>query len=206
MKQFCVPAVALGLSALVGCSTRTFSHTPRTALEQLLLSSAVDLALAKFEMPELNGRKVHADLTNLKSYDVEYVRVAVRARIAAQGAVLVEAADRADMVVEVASGALAMEHKTGTIGIPQLPVPQSDVPLPEVPFHKKVEQTAIMKLLIFVHRKGKFVAAGWYYAKSDRDESFILGWRIQRKDDVRQGWERADAKLGSKSPGDSAPK
>ena len=181
-----------------------FSYTPRTAIEQLLLSSAVDLALAKFEMPELNGRKVYVDLTNLKSYDVEYVRVAVRVRIAVQGAILVGSADQADMVVEVASGALAMEHKTGTIGIPQLPMPQSDVPLPELPLHKKVEQTAIMKLLIFVHEKGKFVAAGWYYAKSDRDESFILGWRIQRKDDVRQGWERADAKLwagNKRSPG-----
>ena len=105
-----------------------------TAVEQLLLSSAVDLAMAKFFMPELADKKVYVDFTNLKCYDVEYVKVAVRARIAQQGATLVGASDQADCVAEVASGALATEHKTGVVGIPHLPMPQSDVPLPEVPF------------------------------------------------------------------------
>ena len=48
--------------------------------------------MERFSMPELAGKKVHVDFTNLKCTDAEYVRVALRARIAQQGAVLVEAA------------------------------------------------------------------------------------------------------------------
>ena len=33
----------------------------------------------------------------------------------------------------------------------------------------------------------------------DRDESFILWYRFQRSDDIRQGWERADASLTAKT-------
>ena len=32
-------------------------------------------------------------------------------------------------------------------------------------------------------------------AKADRQESFILWWRFQQKDDVREGWHRADLSL-----------
>ena len=56
-----------------------------------------------------------------------------------------------------------------------------------------------MKLLIFVHQKGRFVACDQYFAKGDRDESFLLWHRFQRKDDVREGWERADVSLSTKS-------
>ena len=46
-----------------------------------------------------------------------------------------------------------------------------------------------------VFRKGQFVAANQYYARYDRDESFILWWRFHQTDDVRTGWQRADVKL-----------
>ncbi len=180
--------------------------TPRTAIEQLLLTSAVDRAMEKLEMPMLRGAKVYVDFTNLNCTDAEYVKVALRARVARLGATLVAAADKADCTMEVASGALAMEHKSGMVGLPSLPVPQAAVPLPEVPFYKTIEQTAIVKLLIFVHKDGQFLAADQYYAKTDRDESFLLWHRFQRQDDVREGWERADLKLEEKKAGSSPPK
>lgn len=180
--------------------------TSRTAIEQLLLSSAVDRAMERLDMPVLRGAKVYVDFTNLNCTDAEYVKVALRARVAKLGATLAKSADQADCTMEVASGALAMEHKTGMVGLPALPVPNSPVPLPEVSFHKTVEQTAIVKLLIFVHKDGQFLAADQYYAKADRDESFILWYRYQRQDDVREGWERADVKLGQKKAGTAKPK
>lgn len=160
-----------------------------------MLSSAVDKALEKFRLPELSQKKAFVDFSNLKAYDQEYIKVAVRARIAELGATLVEKAEDADLVVEVASGALGIEYKNLVVGLPALPVPSSPVPFPEAPLYRTTEQTGIIKLLIFVHRKGKFVAANHYYAKADRDETFILWWRSQRHDDVREGWEKADLKL-----------
>ena len=183
------------LPLLVGCSSRTVSNTPRTAVEQLLLSRAVDLALEKFDMPEAAGRTMYIDLTNLKSYDYEYVKVAVRSRFAKLGATLVDKPEEANYICEVASGALGTEYKSTLVGVPGLPVPSSPVPLPEVSLYRKVEQTAIMKLLVFVHENGKHIASGLYYAGADRDESFLLWFRFSHRDQIREGWERADAEL-----------
>jgi len=185
--------VALAGSVLAGCASRSFTNTPRTAIEQMLLSGAVDKALAKLHLPEVRGKKVRIDFTNLKAYDVEYIKTATRARFCELGATLVDDPGAAELTAEVASGALGTESKNSVVGMPALPVPNSPVPLPEAPLLKTTEQTGIVKLLIFLHAKGKFVAAHHYYAKVDRDESFVLWWRRQRADDVREGWQRADA-------------
>lgn len=189
--------VLAAMVCVAGCAGRQFSNTPRTAIEQMILTRAVDLALEKFEMPELAGAKVYPDFTNLKATDAEYIKVATRARLAKIGATLVEKADEADFVAEIASGALGTEFKKSMIGLPSIPVPNAGVPMPEMAFHKSIEQTGIVKLLIFVHAEGKFVAANHYYAKADRDESFTLFWRHQKADDIREGWERADLNLGT---------
>lgn len=179
----------------VGCSSRLLTHTPRSAIEQLLLSRAVDKALEKLRLPELAGKKAYVDFTNLKAYDQEYIKVATRARVAELGATLVEKADQADYTVEVSSGGLGIEFKNAVVGMPSLPVPNSPVPTPAAPAWRSTEQTGIVKLLIFVHAKGKFVSVNQYCAKADREESFVLWWRRQRTDEVREGWERADLKL-----------
>lgn len=197
MKQLLLCALVFGVAA--GCTTRRFSTTSRTAIEELLLSSAVDKALQKFDMPMLKDSKVFVDFTNLKGTDIEYLKVALRARAARQGAILVSKPEDADYVMEVANGTLAMEDKTTLVGMPALPMPQAPIALPEVPLYKSIEQTAIMKLLIFVHQKGRFVASNQYYARSDREESFVLWYRFQREDDVREGWEDADAELTAKT-------
>jgi len=181
-----------------GCSTRTFTNTPRAAIEQLLLSGAVDNALEKLDIPQVVGEKTYLDFTNLTSYDAEYVKVAVRAHFAQMGAELVENAEEADYVAEIASGALGTEYKSNLLGIPSLPVPGSPTPLPELALARGIEQTGIIKLLVFVHSDGKVVTAGHYYGKVERDESFVLWFRFQRRDDIRKAWEAADDKLKAK--------
>jgi len=186
----------LCLSAILvvsGCTSRTFTNTPRAAIEQLLLSGAVDRTLEKFECPELKGHKVYVSTENLKAYDVEYIRVAARARVCRIGGVLVDKPEEAEFTVELASGGLGTEYKSGVVGMPSLPVPNSPVPLPEAPLYRKTEQTGIFKLLVFVHAKGEFVAADLYYAKYDRDESFFILKRYQHGDDIREGWEKSES-------------
>lgn len=180
---------------LAGCSTRAVSNTPRTAVEQMLLSAAVDAALQKFDLPEVKGKTVYVDTANLTGTDADYMKVAVRARFAQIGALLTNAPDTAEFTAEIASGCLGTEYKSFLIGIPSIPVPGSPVPTPEASIFRKVEQTGIMKFLIFVHAKGRFVALGQYYAKADRSENFFLWHRWQKVDDIREGWERADAKI-----------
>ncbi len=182
-----------------GCGTRTFTNTDRAAVEQLLLSGAVDNALEKLDIPQLAGKKTYLDFTNLKSYDLEYVKAAVRARFAEIGAHLVENAEQADYVAEISSGALGTEYKSSILGIPAIPVPGSPTPLPELALARSIEQTGIAKLLVLVHSNGKAVSTGHYYGKVERDESFILWFRFQPKDDIRTRWEAADEKVKAKS-------
>ena len=191
--KYLTPAVLI-LIHLAGCATRTVSNTPRTAIEQMLLSTAVDAALKKFELPQVKGKKVYIDLTNLSGDGAEYMKVAVRGRFAEIGATLTGTPDEAEFIAEVASGCLGTEFKSFIIGIPSIPVPGSPTPLPEVSLFRTVEQTGIMKFLIFVHANGRFVSLDQYYARADRDESFLLWHRSQQKDDIRESWEKADAK------------
>ena len=181
-----------------GCGARTFTHTERTAIEQLLLSGAVDNALEKLDIPQLAGKKTFINFTNLKSYDVEYVKAAVRARFAEIGANLTEDAEQADYVVEISSGALGTEYKSSLLGIPAIPVPGSPVPLPELALARGIEQTGIAKLLVLVHSDGKAISTGHYYGKVERGENFILWFRWQPKDDIRKRWEAADKEVKAK--------
>jgi len=187
---------------LAGCSSRLVTNTPRSAIEQLLLSGAVDRALEKFELPEIEGRKVFLDFANLKTYDVEYVKGASRARFARLGATLVEKREDAEYVAEVTSGGHGIEFKSSVIGLPPMPVPNAPVPTPELSAYRSLEQTGIVKLLILVHNNGKLVHVSRCYAKYDRDESFLFGYRFQRQDDVRKGWEAADEELEAGAGGE----
>lgn len=187
------------LTFLAGCSSRTFTNTERAAIEQMLLSGAVDAALEKLDIPQVADKKVYLDFTNLKCYDIEYVKAAVRARFAEIGANLVEDANSADYTAEIASGALGTEFKSFLVGIPSIPVPGLSTPLPELALSRSIEQSGIAKLLVTIYSNGKSVDTGHYYGKVERHESFVLWLRFQPTDDIRARWEAADEKLKAKS-------
>jgi len=184
---------------LAGCSSRIFTNTERSAIEQMLLSGAVDSALEKLDIPQIADKKVYLDFANLKCYDIEYVKSAVRARVAEIGAHLVNDANEADYIAEIASGALGTEYKSFLVGIPSIPVPGMTTPLPELALARSIQQNGIAKLLVTVYSNGKYVNSGHYYGKVERHESFVLWMRSQPKDDIRTRWEAADKELKAKS-------
>jgi hypothetical protein len=65
--KYAILLVVLFLAFWAGCATRAVSITPRTAIEQLLLSTAVDTAIDKISLPELADKKVYPDFSNLHS-------------------------------------------------------------------------------------------------------------------------------------------
>lgn len=179
---------------LTGCTSRTVSNSPRTAIEQLLLSTAVDKAFDKIRFPELSDKKVYLDFSKLQSYDPEYVKSAFKGYVAQSGATIIEEkTDEADYIVEISCGALGNEYKDTLVGIPALPVPGSPVSFPELALWKSVEQDGIAKFLILVCSNGKVVSKRHYYGKAERDETFFLWMRSQPKDDIRKAWEKADS-------------
>ena len=177
---------------LAGCTTRTVSNTPRTAIEQLLLSTAVDTAFNKLSLPKLTDAKVYLDFSNLQSYDSGYAKSVIQAYIALGGAIVLEKPDEADYIIQISCGALGNEYKDTLFGIPGLPVPGSPTTLPELALWKRVEQDGIAKFLVTVYSNGKIISTKHYYGKAERDESFFLWMRSQPKDDIRKAWEKAE--------------
>ncbi len=186
-----IKAIVL-LLLLAGCTSRSVSHTPRTAIEQLLLSTAVDKAFDKVRLPELSDKKVYLDFSNLQSYDSEYVKSAFKGYVAEKGAALIEQPEDANYIIQISCGALGNEYKYTLIGIPALPVPGSPMSSPELALWKSVEQDGIAKFLITVSSDGKIVSKEHYYGKAERDETFFLWMRSQPKDDIRKAWEEAE--------------
>ncbi len=139
------------VSLLCGCMTSRTTDTERTAVEQLLLSTAADRAIKQMPMTALKGKKVFFDPSNLECYDKPYVVGTIRDMLGAKGALLVNEAEQAEVLVEARSGALAIDRSDSLIGMPSVGVPipfAGTVQLPEIALFKKITQIAEAKLAL----------------------------------------------------------
>ncbi len=141
---------------LGGCVTRKTTDTPRSATEQLLLSTATDRALHSANLMLFANRKVFLDATYFDSYDSKYVLGAIRDALSRAGALLQDTAATADIIIEARSGALATDNSATFFGIPNLAVPiplAGSVGIPEVPFYKVEHQHSVAKIALFAFAK-----------------------------------------------------
>jgi hypothetical protein len=138
---------------LAGCTTTKTTTTARTATEQLLLSTATDHALQKIGLDFLSGRKVFLDSSNYDSYDSKYVIGTLRDALSRCGAILADSATNCDVIVEVRSGALAVNESDTMFGIPScgIPIPLAGtVQTPEIAFYKSTQQRSYAKFALLV--------------------------------------------------------
>jgi hypothetical protein len=103
---------------LAGCSSMKESDTARTGVEQLLISSAVDRALDKVSFASLRGAKVFVEEKYLDCTDKNYVIVSLHQRVMRAGCKLVDKADDADVILELASGAVGTDRNDAFLGVP----------------------------------------------------------------------------------------
>jgi hypothetical protein len=170
---------------LTGCGTTRSTDTPRSATEQLLVSRAVDEAVAELDFTSLNGKPVYLDVTQLDvSADHKYLASSVRQALLAAGSLLQEERPKATYVVEVRSGALGTDRNSILVGIPQTTVPiPSLVPgqpaiIPEIPFAKYTDQTGVAKIAIFAYNRvtGRPVMqTGMHQSTSTAKDTWVLG-------------------------------
>lgn len=121
----CRPLSALALAMLLvalpaGCSI----NKSRLATEQLVVSDAVDRAVAQIDFSPLSGKSVYFDskyLTGAKlagNPNVEYLTSSLRQQILAYDCRLVEKLEDAELVLEPRVGALGNDSNEVTYGIP----------------------------------------------------------------------------------------
>ena len=140
--------------ALAACVTPRETSPPRTATEQLLISTAADRAAERLTIKLPKGSRVFVDSSYLEGVDAKYAMGAIREQVLKNGGQLAAERAGADVVLEIRSGALSMDERKVLLGIPELdiPVPLSgEFTLPEIAlFSKKVRQGV-----------AKFAAAGY---------------------------------------------
>ena len=177
------PLGALLSLTIAACATDRQTDPPRTATEELLVSTAVDHAVDQIKLPLPPDSKVFVDTQYFDSDGVvlpKYTISAVHDQLLRQGAHLVNDRKEADVVVEMRSGAQSIDYSTFLIGIPSFPLPipfAGTLTFPEIAFFKISKQTGVSKLALtgYSQKEGSLTASsGPQYGESQRKAVMIL--------------------------------
>src|SRR5262245_36346895 len=107
MPRPLLSVVVLFIPFAAGCGTTRVTDTLRTATEQLLISKAVDEAVATLDFRPLAGKPVFFDSTFLDgTVDQRYLVSSIRQHLLSSGALLQEERAKATYVVEARAGAV----------------------------------------------------------------------------------------------------
>ena len=182
-KQSLMPLGAVLVLAMAACATNRQTDPPRTATEELLVSTAVDHAVDQIKLPLPPDSKVFVDTQYFDTDGVvhpKYTIAAVHDQLLRQGAHLVGERKDADVVVEMRSGAQSIDYSTFLIGIPSFPLPipfAGPLTFPEIAFFKISRQTGVSKLALtgYSQKEGALTASsGPQYGESQRKSVMIL--------------------------------
>ncbi|MEZ6184435.1 MAG: DUF6655 family protein [Planctomycetota bacterium] len=110
--------------ALAGCQGGARETTvARGSTEQLLISTAANRALARYDASAWAGKQVFLGEAYLASLDRGFVLSNLRQRLIQSGAKLVEERARAEVILELRAASLGMTDAAYKVGVPALPVP-----------------------------------------------------------------------------------
>jgi hypothetical protein len=191
-----LPAVALMAAGLAGCSTERLTEPPQTATEELLVSTAVDRAVAQLKPQLPAAAKVFVDPQYIDTAGPDaallpkYTIAAIRDELLRQGELLVDDKKTADIVVEPRSGAQSVDHHSFLIGLPAIPVPvpfSGTVTLPEIALYKRDRQAGIAKLAVsaYLEKTGGFAAStGDQYGVSQHTYRVVLIFFSSTEEDI----------------------
>lgn len=140
------------LLSAAGCASMKESDTARTGVEQLLISTAVDRTLDKVSLAPLHGAKVFVEEKYLDCTDKNYVIVSLHQRVMRAGGTLVDKADDADVILEIASGAVGTDRNDIFLGIPPIPLAMpSPISIPKIAVYERVKAMGTAKLRILAY-------------------------------------------------------
>jgi len=165
------------LTALCGCANTTTSNTARTATEQLLISNAVDRALDKVNFTPFAGSKVFIEEKYLEGVDSKYLVASTRHRVLHAGGRLIDAADGADVVLELRSGGVGTSASESYIGTPEIGIPGM-VSIPEVRLVERKRQSGSAKIgMVAIDARSREILGGGGVTldKSDDSNWFVMG-------------------------------
>ena len=188
-----------------GCGTTRMTDTSRAASEMLLISQAVDNAVARIDFSPLAGQTVFLDTTAVDKDTVDkgYLVSVVRQQLLAYGALLQEERFRAVYVVEVRSGGLGTNRHSLLVGTPAVTVPTivPGVPgasIPELALVKRNDQRGVAKVAVFAYNRitGRALwQSGTVESDSHSNDTWVFGTGPFSRGTIRQRTELAGEPL-----------
>lgn len=192
MRRVIVAATLL--LSLSGCVTERKTDTPRTATEELLISTAADRAADALSKWIPTHTKLFIDTSNFDATDGKYAIGAIRDALLRRNASLVDKASDAAVVVELRSGALATNDHELLIGIPSfsLPIPfAGSITTPKIALYDRATQLGVAKFAAtgVSAKNGTLVASTapqyGFAHKTDYIVLLFFGW--SRQDVIPKG-------------------
>ena len=161
----------------LGCASMKESDTARTGLEQLLISNAVDQSLAKVDFRPVSGAKVFLKADLLDCVDKNYVMLSTRSKLLANNCTLVDKADDAEIVMEIASGGVGTDRTELVVGSPEIPLGlMGSIPKINVYERKKAMGTAKLAIIATdAKSKQPVINSGFSLARSDHQHWSMMG-------------------------------
>ena len=173
--------VAIMALLMVGCAlTQEVTKTPRNAVEQLLLSQAVEVAWEGVTLPIPEGESIRVEVSGLQtdrahlhmdeqdqrmgvidspSWDLAFVRDLVAGRLGAVGYRVRRSGEEATYLVRILVHAIGTNQGKIFFGIPPIQSVIVPVALPQITLYQKLNQLAHVRLHldIFETGTGRFV-------------------------------------------------
>jgi len=187
-----------------GCATIRVTDPPRTATEQFLMSQAVTSALEQLKLEGLRDRKIWLEtgyftgaeqvIVNgeirqrlFTSPEQAFAAGELRERLLVAGARLVQDKKEAEIIIEVRSGGIGVDHLENLIGLPALAVTNAltgtstPVPFatPEIAIYKNTRQRGFASISFVAYRAATgelLTSSGPYIGRTIRDDFWIMGF------------------------------
>jgi Family of unknown function (DUF6655) len=180
----------LALGSLVGCASIKQSDTSRTGIEQLLISSADDRALDKFDLHPIAGAKVFVDTQYLDCVDKNYILVALHERLLANHCTLVSKQDDSDVVIEVGSGGVGTDRNDLLFGFPGMALPPpATLAIPKIAILERDKSMGTAKLVLVAYdtkTKQPVINTGYALARADHNFWQVFGVGGQESGSVQK--------------------
>lgn len=189
------------------------TDTPRTADEEFLLTQAATRAVAKLSVDALRGRSVWltseyafsttrpfeqsflTDQVRAPQFENAYLIAELRSRLLEIGARLAGSRDKCDIVLEVRTGALAVNRADFLLGIPALALGGTSsttvnnlaVATPDLAIYKNTKQDGYASVAVVGYWRNTgevIVNSGPFVGHTHRYDFFIFGYALEPQGDI----------------------
>lgn len=190
-RALCWALIGAGLA---GCALpREVTKTPRSAVEQLLLTQALNRSLVDIMLPLARDEPVVMDVTGLQSgfssplSDLVFIKDAVAARLGTLGYRVVKNEADASYVVRVVVQSFGTNQSSSFFGMPPIQSVLIPFSLPQLTIYQNLSQDGYVRygLDVIERATGRlYYSTPWYDHRTYHDQYTILFFITYRLTDL----------------------